>query len=39
MSQEIERLNNMIRTKSDECDRMANKIRGLDDQINFLKAH
>lgn len=29
----------MIRTKSDECDRMVNKIRGLEDQINFLKAH
>lgn len=39
LTQEIERLNNMIRTKSDECDRMGNKIRGLDDQINFLKAH
>lgn len=29
----------MMRNKSDECDRMGNKIRGLDDQINFLKAH
>ena len=39
LTQEIERLNNMVRTKSDECDRMGNKVRGLEDQINFLRAH
>ena len=39
LTQEIERLNNMVRTKSDECDRTGNKVRGLEDQINFLRAH
>ena len=39
LTQEIERLNNMVRAKAEECDRMGHKIRGLDDQINFLKAH
>lgn len=29
----------MVRNKTDECDRMNHKIRGLDDQINFLRAH
>ena len=39
LTQEIERLNNMLRNKNEEYERLANRCRGLEDQVNFLKAH
>ena len=39
LTQEIERLNNMLRTKTHELDRISTSIRGLEDQVDFLRAH
>ena len=39
LTQELERLNNILRNKNDEYERLANRCRGLEDQVNSLKAY